>query len=165
MEASRWVTEHLPLVRPGGHILDLACGHGRHTGLALQAGYRVTAADIVFEDFDFAADRILLDLESDPPPRIPGKYDGVIVTNYLHRPLIPQLPQLLRPGGILIYETFMIGNEEYGRPANPDFLLEADELRICYESSLELCKFWQGRTELPKPAMVQRYCGRKPFSD
>jgi len=83
---------------------------------------------------------------------------GIIVTNYLHRPLLKVLPDLLAKNGVLIYETFADGNAEYGRPRNPDFLLQPDELLTTYVKRLEIVEFAQGFTEHPRPAVIQRIC-------
>ncbi len=85
----------------------------------------------------------------------------IVVVNYLYRPLLPVLPQALRPGGILIYQTFMRGNEAYGRPRNPEFLLASRELPETFQTDLEEIDFFEGYIESPKPAMIQGYCGRK----
>ena len=98
------------------------------------------------------------DLEGGAPWPFPGeRFEGVVVTNYLHRPLFPRLLEALAPGGVLLYETFMLGNERFGRPSNPEFLLRPGEL-------LELCKglrieaFEEGAVSEPKPSMIQRLC-------
>jgi len=85
----------------------------------------------------------------------------VIVTRYLHRPLLPLLPGILTEGGVLIYETFMLGQERFGRPRNPDFLLRRDELLEAFASSLEILAFEQGEVGEPVSAVVQRICARK----
>src|SRR4029077_11751584 len=95
------------------------------------------------------------DIEAGPWPFAPGGFDGVVVTNYLHRPVFPHLVAALRPGGVLIYETFAAGNERYGRPANPDFLLEPGELLRRVEP-LSVIGFEEGLVSSPKQALVQR---------
>ena len=133
---SPWVSRFLPAAPADrGHALDLAAGKGRHTKLARSRGWRVTAVDLetgalaalAAEDDGIAALEMNLET-SDTAATVralgaAGPFDIVIVCNYLHRPLLPHLPALLKPGGRLIYETFMIGNEAHGRPRNPDFLL------------------------------------------
>ena len=98
---------------------------------------------------------------SKPAPRIGvvahlgGGYDGIVVTNYLHRPLLRSLAAVLAPGGVLIYETFMVGNERLGRPRNPDFLLRPGELLDAF-AALTIVAFEQGEVTRPRPAMIQR---------
>ena len=97
------------------------------------------------------------DIEAGPWPFAPGGFDGVVVTNYLHRPIFPDLVGALRPGGVLIYETFALGNERYGRPSNPDFLLRPGELLERVEP-LAVIAFEQGLVSAPKQAVIQRVC-------
>ncbi len=101
------------------------------------------------------------DLEGGGPWPFSGQlFGGIVVANYLHRPLFPHLVASLEEGGILIYETFMLGNEKYGRPSNPDFLLRPGELLDAFQA-LSPVAFEQGAVALPKPAMVQRICARR----
>ena len=86
----------------------------------------------------------------------------IVVVNYLYRPLLPLLSQSLCSGGILIYQTFMTGNDLYGRPRNPDFLLKPGELSETLNRDLEQIDFFEGYVDTPKPAVIQSYCGRKP---
>jgi SAM-dependent methyltransferase len=162
-EPSRWARRFAPLIRPGGHVLDVAAGAGRHTRLLLDMGFRVTAVD---RDIDalqqFAGDRCTVrqvDLESGAPANVLAPlgsgYDGIVVTNYLHRPLFPALASALAPGGVVIYETFAIGNERFGRPSDPDFLLRPGELLEAF-AGLTLIAFEQGEIAVPRPAAIQR---------
>ena len=101
------------------------------------------------------------DLEDGSPWPFGGeRFGAIVVANYLHRPLLPILKEALAEGGVLIYETFMAGNERYGRPSNPAFLLEAGELLRAF-AGLTPIAFEQGYAERPKPAMLQRLCARK----
>lgn len=149
-----------------GTILDLACGAGRHLAALSDREQPLLGID---RDISKAAPiehhanitLLALDLER-PGARIPGgDYAGIIVSNYLHRPLLPQLPRLLASGGILIYETFAAGNEAYGRPRNPDFLLQPAELLERFAGKLEVLGFEQGYVDTPSPAIKQRFCGRR----
>jgi SAM-dependent methyltransferase len=98
------------------------------------------------------------DLEDGSPWPLPGeRFQGVVVTNYLHRPLFPLLKDSLAPGGVLLYETFMLGNERYGRPSNPAFLLRPGELWQAF-GGLHVVAFEQGTVAEPKAAMIQRLC-------
>lgn len=160
---SAWVCRFARLIAAGGTVLDLACGQGRHARYLAGLGYRVEAVDR-----DNAALAALAgvagiatrcaDLEGSPWPYEAGRFDGIVVTNYLYRPLIADLLRALRRGGVLIYETFALGNEKLGRPSNPEFLLRSHELLQWVEGRLQVLAFEQGQVELPKPAVIQRIC-------
>jgi SAM-dependent methyltransferase len=150
---------HLALVRPGGLVLDLAAGGGRHTRLLLDRDYRVRAVDRnVATLMPLAGPRCTveqIDLETGAPWSLGSGYDGIIVTNYLYRPLLPAIASALAPGGAVIYETFALGNERFGRPSNPDFLLHPGELLDAF-AALTVVAFEQGETASPRAAVVQR---------
>lgn len=161
---SAWVARWASLVPAGARVLDLACGTGRHARYFAARGCQVTACDR-----DAQALVSLLgvpgitthpaDLEDGSPwPFAPGSFDAVVVTNYLHRPLLGLIAGALAPGGVLIYETFAMGNERYGKPSSPKFLLQPGELLQAYAGLLQVAGFEQGRVEHPKPAMIQRLC-------
>jgi SAM-dependent methyltransferase len=156
---SDWVRRFAPLIRPGGRILDLAAGAGRHTRLLLDMGFRVTAVDRDIEELQRLAgpdcDVRAIDLETGAPWPLGGFYDGVVVTNYLHRPLLRAIRAALTDGGVLIYETFAVGNERLGRPRNPDFLLRSGELLAAF-ADLTVVAFEQGEVAAPRPAVIQR---------
>src|SRR6266852_8066426 len=159
---SAWVRRFAPLIRPGGRALDLAAGAGRHTRLLLDMGFRVTAVDRDIEGLrPLAGDKCeirAIDLESGPGNALGplgGGYDGIVVTNYLHRPLFASIAAALAPDGVLIYETFSIGNERFGRPRNPDFLLRPGELIEAF-AALTILTFEQGEVSRPRPAVIQR---------
>src|SRR5712691_9799850 len=159
---SPWVCRWAGLIRPGGRVLDVACGQGRHLRYLRSRGFSVVGVDR-----DEAAlgalqgtegiEIHIADIEAGPWPFAPCGFDGVVVTNYLWRPLFPNLVEALRPGGALIYETFALGNERYGRPSNPAFLLRPNELLHSVEP-LAVVAFEQGLITAPKPAVVQRMC-------
>ena len=163
LEPSAWVRRFARLIAPGGTVLDLACGQGRHARYLAGLGYRVDAAD---RDGAAVAGLIgvagiaarCIDLEASPWPYAEAWFDGIVVTNYLHRPLVSALIQALRPGGVFIYETFAAGNEKFGRPSNPEFLLRPGELLQWVEGRLQVLAFEQGLVERPKPAVIQRIC-------
>ena len=162
-DASAWVRRCAPLIRSGGRVLDVASGAGRHSRLLSSQGYLVEAVDR-----DAAAlatlhgvpqlTRRIADLEDAPWPYAGACFDGVVVTNYLHRPRFAALVDLVAPGGVLIYETFMTGNAAFGKPSNPDFLLQPGELLERVAPRLTVVAFEQGRIESPRPACVQRIC-------
>lgn len=161
---SPWVARWAGEVAPGGDVLDVASGAGRHARLFAVRGCRVTAVDrdprLAESLADVAAEVVTADIEAGPWP-LPGRrFDGVIVTNYLHRPLFPTLLDALAPGGVLIYETFAAGNERFGRPSNPDFLLRTGELLEIARGRLRVLGFEDVYTPSPQPAMVQRLCAR-----
>ncbi len=94
---------------------------------------------------------------------MPGRrFAGMVVTNYLHRPLFPALLAALEPGGMLIYETFAAGNERFGKPSNPDFLLRPGELLEVARGRLRVLAYEDLEISEPKPAMVQRLAARAP---
>jgi len=130
-EASAWVRRWAPLIRPGGRVLDLACGHGRHLRWLRARGFDLTGVDrdaAAMAGLEAFARIVVADLEGQPWP-LPGEtFDGIVVTNYLWRPLLPRLLSSLAPGGVLVYETFADGHQKIGRPARPDFLLRRGEL-------------------------------------
>ena len=100
------------------------------------------------------------DLESAPWPLAARRFDGIVVTNYLHRSLFPCIIDALAPRGVLIYETFAAGNERFGKPSNPDFLLRPGELLEIVAGRLRVIAFEDMEVASPKPAMVQRICAR-----
>ncbi len=163
---SSWIVKFAPLIKSQGRVLDLACGSGRHAKWLAQQGYQVDALDrdpiatASMHEID-GIHVTTVDLETAEPPTFEHRYDGIIVSRYLHRPLLATLATLLQPGGILIYETFMRGNERFGKPSNPDFLLMPDELLHTYTPLLNVIDFEQGEIAEPKPAMLQRICAQK----
>ena len=135
----------------------MACGSGRHARFFLHRNLNVTAVDrenVVIPGARF----VQADLEDGSPWPFAGEcFEGVVVTNYLHRPLFPRLRESLAPGGVLIYETFMAGNERFGKPSNPRFLLRPGELLEAFKD-LTVKGYEEGEVAEPKPAMIQRLC-------
>jgi SAM-dependent methyltransferase len=166
---SAWVTRHADLITEPGQILDLAAGSGRHTRYFKELGHSVLAVDRDVSGLaDLPAEAKVeirqIDLETGAPwPFADRRFAAIVVTNYLHRPLLPALGRALLAGGILIYETFAVGNERFGRPRNPDFLLREDELldlaRTC---GLVVLAYEHGEVAIPHPAIIQRIVARKP---
>ena len=163
---SPWIVKYTPLIRKEGSVLDLACGNGRHAIWLAKQGYQVDAIDRDAQVVSNMAgmDNInvfIVDLEASDWPHSDQRYDGIIVSRYLYRPLLQTLAAILNPGGVLIYETFMAGNEHYGKPSNPDFLLLPNELLEIYSPLLSIIAFEQGEETTPKPAVMQRICAKK----
>ncbi len=156
-----------PLIPPG-EVLDLACGSGRHSRLLAALGHPVCALDRDAEALRALAGAtaitpVQFDLENGAPwPFAPARFAGIVVTNYLHRPLFPAMLDSVAPGGVLIYETFASGNERYGKPSNPAFLLRPGELlelvRGAGAEKWRVAAFEDGYVETPRPAMLQRIC-------
>jgi SAM-dependent methyltransferase len=165
---SPWVARFAGIV-PQGEVLDLACGAGRHARLFASSGHPVLALDRDPDALAAAAgpgiETLQYDLEADGAawPFAPGRFAGIVVANYLHRPLLPQLAAALAPDGVLLYETFARGNEAFGKPSNPAFLLQPGELlAFAASAGLRVIAYEDGFVDEPKPAMVQRLCACAP---
>jgi SAM-dependent methyltransferase len=160
---SAWVVRWAERIPAGGRVLDLACGNGRHARFLAASGYLVEAVDrdsaalAPFAGVPGVTVRCA-DLEGGPWPYEGQRFAGIVVTNYLHRPLFPSLLAALAPAGALIYETFSAGNERYGRPSNPAFLLKAGELLEVVRGQLRVIAYEDLYVSEPKPAVVQRIC-------
>jgi SAM-dependent methyltransferase len=160
---SPWVSRWAHLIAADGNVLDIACGSGRHARYLASRGLRVCAVDrdSVALDSLKAVDGITTltaDLENAPWPLAGRKFEGLIVTNYLHRPLFPSIFGALAPTGLLVYETFAVGNERFGRPSNPDFLLRPGELLDLVQGRLRVIAYEDLEVDAPKQARVQRIC-------
>ena len=136
---SAWIKRWAHLVKPNGTVLDVACGLGRHAYYFYQLGHPVILLDRAQDAIESITidprfcEKVVSDIESDAWPLAGRVFDAVVVTNYLWRPLLPNLLASVATSGVLIYETFAAGNETVGRPSRPDFLLQPGEL-------LEICK-------------------------
>ncbi len=164
---SPWVQRYAPLI-PAGEVLDLACGGGRHARLLAALGHPVLALDRDPVALARAAGTGIVtqaaDLEAADGgwPFAAGRFLGIVVTNYLHRPLMAPLAHSLAGAGVLIYETFCAGNGQFGKPSNPDFLLAPGELLAwAGASGLVVVAFEEGLVRAPRVAMVQRLCAVK----
>jgi SAM-dependent methyltransferase len=160
-----WVTRWAHLAPVGGRVLDVACGYGRHARFFAARGHAVDAVDRnadALASLGGAANiaSCCADIEAGAWPFAPGVYACVVVTNYLHRPLFPRLLDALAPGGVLLYETFALGNERYGRPSNSDFLLKPGELLALVSGRLAVHAYEDLLVESPRPARIQRICAR-----
>jgi SAM-dependent methyltransferase len=154
---SPWVCRWAGLIRPGGRVLDLACGSGRHVHWLARQGFSVTAVDRdapALEPLRAIADVLVADLEGQPWPLAAQRFDAVVVTNYLWRPLWPHIRAALGDGAVLIYETFSAGNASVGRPSCADFLLRPGEL-LEAARGLRIVGYEDGFLDLPA-RFVQR---------
>jgi SAM-dependent methyltransferase len=157
LEPSPWIARWSHLVPPGATVLDVACGRGRHVRWFTAQGARVTALDRdrdALAGLDVCAETIEADIESGPWPLAERRFDAVVVTNYLWRPLLPKIVEAVAPSGVLLYETFALGNETVGRPSNPAFLLAPGEL-LEAAKGLRIVGYEDGFLDAP-PRFVQR---------
>lgn len=154
---SPWVRRWSNLVPAGARVLDVACGGGRHVRWFAERGCAVTAVDrdaAAVEPLRAIARVVVADLEAGPWP-LPGEtFDAVVVTNYLWRPLLATIVASVADGGVLVYETFAVGQETVGRPSNPAFLLQPGEL-LRAAAGLRVVAYEDGYIE-PPPRFVQR---------
>ncbi len=167
---SPWVERWSGLAPKGSAVLDLACGNGRHGRLFLGRGHPTVFLD---KDISAVADlarsskaEILQeDLEDGRPFPLAGRrFGAVVVTCYLHRPILSDLVDAVAPGGVLIYETFARGNEAYGHPARDAYLLEDGELLRAVDGRLTVRAYEHGYDDVPKPGIRQRICAVRPES-
>ncbi|MEX2629836.1 MAG: class I SAM-dependent methyltransferase [Tistlia sp.] len=161
---SAWIARFAALVPAGGPVLDLAAGGGRHSRLFLGRGHSVVALDRDVSTLAPIADPrlevVAADLEAGRFPLAGRRFAAVVVTNYLHRPLLPALVEAVAPGGLLLYETFAQGNEAFGRPSNPDFLLAPGELLEVVRGRLRVLAYEDLTVSVPRPAAIQRIAAR-----
>jgi SAM-dependent methyltransferase len=127
------------------------------------SGFSVEAVDRDISAMDWASNEtgvhvLRCDLENEPWPYAADEFAAIVVVRYLHRALFPELLLSLAPGGVLIYETFAVGQERFGRPSNPDFLLRPGELLEWAHGELHVVAFEQGMEKSPAPALLQRIC-------
>jgi SAM-dependent methyltransferase len=161
---SPWVREWIGWVQPGGAVLDLACGSGRHARFLARMGFEVDAVDrdlSLFADPTAGVSLLEADLEQGPWPYPGRRWAGIVVTNYLHRPLLPILVDSLEPLGMLVYETFARGNERFGKPSNPAFLLAPGELLEAVRGKLRVVAYEDRVVKEPREAAIQRIAARR----
>ena len=166
LEPSPWVQRWSHLVSQSAHVLDVACGSGRHVRWFAGRGAKVTGIDrerAAVEPLAQIAEIVVADIENAPWPLVGRRFDAVIVANYLWRPLLPRIVQSVADGGVLIYETFAHGNETVGKPSNKQFLLQPGEL-LGAASGLRVIAYEDGFLDAP-PRFVQRLCAvrQRPF--
>jgi SAM-dependent methyltransferase len=152
------------LVAPAVPVLDLAAGRGRHALFFAERGHQVTAVD---RDVSRLVshpniESLQADLEDGSPwPLADRTFGAVVATNYLHRPLMAALLDAVAPGGVLLYETFMEGNERFGKPSRPEFLLKDGELLALVRGRFSVTAYEARLISLPHMAMVQRIAARR----
>lgn len=164
---SAWVIRWADRIPAGGRVLDIACGRGRHARYVTARGHLVEAVDrdpakLATLKGVPGVTTHCADLEGGPWLFERERFAGIIVVNYLHRPLFPHLLAGLAPGGVLIYETFAAGNERYGQPSNPDYLLKPGELLEVVRGRLTVIAYEELDVSEPRPAAVQRICATNP---
>ncbi|MEX1306281.1 MAG: hypothetical protein WD489_04540 [Rhodovibrionaceae bacterium] len=165
---SPWVERFAPLVPKCGAVLDLAAGAGRHARLFHELGHPVTAADRDVSRLPNLPrlEAVETDLEDGRPfPFLEEDFAGVVVTSYLHRPILPDIVGSVGPEGLLIYETFAAGNEAFGKPGNPNFLLRPGELLEAVRGRLRVLAYEDLIVETPTSssktaAAIQRIAAR-----
>lgn len=166
-EPSPWIRRFAGLVPAAGRVADIACGSGRHGRLFLRRGHPMLFVD---RDISGVADHegrtdteiLAADLEQGAWPLTGRQFAGVIVTNYLWRPILPRIMDLVGPGGVLLYESFARGNEAYGRPRHPDFLLAPGELFEAVRGRLTILAYGQHIVASPRPAVIQHIAAARP---
>ena len=149
---------------PGATVLDVAAGRGRHARFFAERGHKVTAVDRDTGALAAQANLeiVTADLEDGSPWPLGGrKFGAIVVANYLHRPLMPTLLDALEREGVLLYDTFMIGNERFGRPSRPEFLLKDGELLELVHGRFSVIAYEARLISEPRMAMVQRIAARR----
>jgi SAM-dependent methyltransferase len=170
-DPSPWVVRFVASMPTTGPVLDVACGAGRHTRFLLELGHRVVAVDRDLSGLADLADHpdleaIAVDLEDGRPvPFVEPQFAAVVVTNYLHRPILDALVSVVALGGLFVYETFACGNERFGRPRRPEFLLQPGELLEVVRGRLRVVAFEDLVVDEPRAAAVQRIAAVRVSSD
>ena len=157
-----WIVQWAGLVNPNATVLDLAAGRGRHALFFAERGHAVVAVDRDTSRLPAHPniEPLTADLEDGSPWPLSRRFGAVVVTNYLHRPLMPALLGSVEPGGVLLYQTFMEGNERFGKPSRPEFLLRDGELLELVRGRFSVTAY-EARHLSDPMAMVQRIAARR----
>ena len=167
---SRWASMYASGVKTRGRVLDVACGEGRHFSMFIATGRKIFAVDrdLSLPRKQYSAvpahqlDLLEADLEDGRAfPYIGQVFDGVLVVNYLWRPILADIIGCVADDGVLIYETFAVGQEQFGKPSNPDFLLKPEELLEAVRGRLHVIAYEHGMERRPE-RVVQRICAVGP---
>ncbi len=163
-----WIVRFASQIPSGKRVLDLACGRGRHTYFFLERGHPVTALDIDLsrlakQPTNPRLETIEADLEHGEWPLEQRRFAAVIVTNYLWRPILPNIIASVHYGGVLLYDTFARGQEHLGKPTNPAFLLEPGELLEAVRGQLLVHAYEHGEVSISNGcrAVRQRLYARR----
>jgi SAM-dependent methyltransferase len=169
VSVSPWIERFGGAIAPPGPVLDVACGSGRHTRWFAAQGYDVVAVDRDVSGVDDLVgdphvELVQADLEDGSPrPFVGRSFAGVVVTNYLWRPILDEIVGAVDIGGWLLYETFAVGNERFGHPTNPAFLLRPGELLdLASTHGLRVLAYEDVDVDEPRPAAVQRIAATRP---
>ena len=169
-DASPWIHRFAGLVPAGGRVLDVACGGGRHTRFFLDRGHPVTVVDrdtsgVKDLQENPGVEILEFDLEAGAPWPFPGRaFQGVVVSNYLWRQVLPDIVAAVAPGGALLYETFARGQERFGRPHRPEFLLQPGELLEAVGGALRVVAYEDLILDDPRRAVQRIAAVRTPGS-
>jgi SAM-dependent methyltransferase len=157
-----WIVQWAGLVAPQATVLDLAAGGGRHALFFAERGHKVVAVDRDTGGLPPHPniEPLAADLEDGSRWPLSRRFGAAVVTNYLHRPLMPALLDAIEPGGVLLYQTFMEGNERFGRPSRPEYLLRDGELLELVRGKFSVTAY-EARLISDPMAMVQRIAARR----
>ena len=168
---SHWIMQQAKGWPNGAKLLDFAAGRGRHScalSNTFPGRFNILAADNNRPALKALAAKcpsvktLHTDLENmNIWPFEEDNFDVVLVTNYLFRPRLPALFRLVGKGGFLAYETFADGNAAYGRPKNPNFLLNEGELPASLTDDFLILDYFHGKIDQPRPAIIQRLAARR----
>ena len=172
LKPSNWIINQVDAleISKKNNILDFASGNGRHAINLVKSYSRITAIDKDVNKLNLYKNTenintICFDLETDEEwPLGKESFDVIIVTNYLYRPRIKELTSLLKKDGFLFYETFAVGNEKYGKPTNPAYLLKKRELINIFKNKFEIIYYFQGKVVSDKISIIQRCSLKKKTS-
>lgn len=177
MKASKLLSALSPVITQtpcNSPVLDLACGNGRNGLYLLDLGLPVVFADHQQDKLDEIASQCMnskhasfwaVDLERPEGKPLAGRsFAAILVFRYLHRPLMKAIRESIQPGGLIVYETFTTKQPNYGRPNNPDFLLQPGELEETF-AGWEFLHRFEGITHCEtsgREQAIAQIAARKP---